>query len=265
MENEIIKADSTGKHILANLHGIKNAKHFDDTSVLKKVLYDAAKYAGMDVVGESFYKFSPVGITGVLVLSSSHLSVHLWQEEAFMAVDIYTCGSTGNPQKALDYLIKVLKPELNECKILSLDRSIYTEKPFGYSLYLDVHGCRPTKKLDSMDTCYDFLNDLLKLIGMHKQSEPQVVRTDSDLYPDKKGLSASVFLVESGIMFHSVSTEKSFISLDLYSCKLFDKEAVKKFLKKVYNPKIISNEQFFERGTTYNSYNDQFSIKQLKK
>ena len=45
----------------------------------------------MQVVGDVFHQFAPVGVTGVVLLAESHLSVHTWPELRFAAVDVYVC------------------------------------------------------------------------------------------------------------------------------------------------------------------------------
>lgn len=80
----------------------------DDLEFLRQVMLEAAGRCGATVVGENFVKFHPQGVTGVLVLSESHLSIHTYPEEGFAAVDCYTCGETVDPQIACDYLASVL-------------------------------------------------------------------------------------------------------------------------------------------------------------
>lgn len=120
--------------------------------------------------------------------------------------------------------------------------------PFGYSLLLDLYDCRKAL-CDDMDNCYDFLNKLVKFLGMHKQSEPTVVRTDHEEFPDKRGLSAWVPLVESGIQIHTL-TEKNFITIDIYSCRKFDRRDVGNFVKKWFGAKS-AEEHYIYRGTRY--------------
>ena len=120
--------------------------------------------------------------------------------------------------------------------------------PFGYSLLLDLYDC--DKALcDDMDNCYDFLNKLVQFLGMHKQSEPTVVRTDHEQFPDKRGLSGWVALVESGIQIHTL-TPKSFITIDIYSCRKFDRKHVGDFVKKWFGAKS-AEEHFLLRGERY--------------
>ncbi|MEK7166671.1 MAG: S-adenosylmethionine decarboxylase, partial [Patescibacteria group bacterium] len=91
-------------------------------------------------------------------------------------------------------------------------RKLKNPKPFGYSLLLDLYGCK-RRLCDDMNDSYEFLNKLVSFLKMHKQSEPTLVRTDHVKYPDKRGLSGWVPLVESGIQIHTL-TVKDFITID---------------------------------------------------
>jgi S-adenosylmethionine decarboxylase len=258
MENVNLNDESIGRHVIADLHGIRNPEKFDNLDIMKKLITTAAAKAKMVIVGESWKKFDPQGLTGVLLLSTSHLAIHYWPEKGFLHCDIFTCGNEGDPDIALDYIIKALRPNISESKIMHLDRSIYKEeKPFGKSFLIDAYGCKSLKDLDDIDRAYDFLNELTEAIGMTKQSEPIVVRTDAVKFPDKRGISGAVFLVESSITIHTISTaDKRFVTVDCYSCKDYNPETVKKMIKKYYKPKTFSKEQFLERGTEYHSYHD---------
>ena len=258
MENVKLNDESVGRHVIADLHGIQEPEYFDNVEVMGNLLRDATEKAGMKMVGECHKKFQPQGITYTILLSTSHLAIHYWPEKSFLHVDIFTCGPEGNPDVALDHIISKMWPDLTKSKIIHLDRSIYKEtKPFGYSYMVDVFGCEPLEKLDDINIAYDFLNELTERIGMTKQSEPVVVRTDAVKFPDKRGLSGCVFLVESSITIHTISTpDKKFVTIDCYSCRPFNKEIVKEVISKYYNPKMFSKEQFLERGTEFHSYID---------
>jgi S-adenosylmethionine decarboxylase len=119
---------------------------------------------------------------------------------------------------------------------------------FGYHLILDCYGC-DKEVLDSMASCYNYLNDMVVLLKVHKQSEPFVVNTDAIKYPDKAGISAWVPLVESGISIHTL-TPTNFVSIDVYSCKKYSIEKVKAFTQKVFKPLEIE-EKFFLREEKY--------------
>jgi S-adenosylmethionine decarboxylase len=245
--------------LIADLHGIKNSKYFDNQQIMEDILLSAAKKAKMTVVGSVWKKFKPQGLTGTILLSTSHMAVHFWPEKDFLHLDVFTCGEEGDPQIALDCIVSALGPDLKKSKILNLDRSIYKEtKPFGYSYLIDALGCKNLKDLDDMDRAYDFLNELTEKIDMTKQSEPVIVRTDAKKFPDKRGLSGAVFLVESSITIHTISTpDKRFVTVDCYSCKPFERQIVKDVISKYYKPEMFSKEQFLERGVEYHSFCDR--------
>lgn len=69
----------------------------------------AAKIANATIIGVSFHEFSPFGISGVVVIAESHLSIHTWPEYRYAAVDIFTCGDQLKPEVAVDYITLQLK------------------------------------------------------------------------------------------------------------------------------------------------------------
>lgn len=107
---------SLGTHLLLDMKDC-NPELLDDMDFIKQAILSAAKEAGATIVGETFHKFSPVGVTGVVAIAESHLSIHTWPEYAYAAVDIFTCGEGFKPHKAADLLIAQLEckqPSFNE-------------------------------------------------------------------------------------------------------------------------------------------------------
>ena len=121
--------------------------------------------------------------------------------------------------------------------------------PFGYQLLLDLYDCKPGA-CDDLTLCYEFLEEIVRVLKVEPQSPPFIFRTDGKRFPDKAGLSGWIPLVESGIQLHTL-TPKDFISIDVYSCRAFDLGAIKAFVRRVFSPKRI-DEQFLERGLDYN-------------
>lgn len=101
------KFSTYGRHIAMDLRGV-NFDTLNDLTFLRTHMIEAAVRCGATVVGENFIPFQPQGVTGVLILSESHLSIHTYPEEGFAALDCYTCGTTVDPQIAMDYLSEVL-------------------------------------------------------------------------------------------------------------------------------------------------------------
>ncbi len=92
-----------GRHVLAEIYGCP----FDVLNDIKKVesiMVNAALEAGAEVREFVFHKFSPQGISGVVVISESHLAIHTWPELGYAAVDVFTCGEKVDPWDACNYL-----------------------------------------------------------------------------------------------------------------------------------------------------------------
>lgn len=101
------KEKHVGIHLIADFWYGKN---IEDPEELKRILVTAAKKAKNIPLKVSIHKFSPQGITGVVLLSESHIAFHSWPEINYLAVDIFTCGQKTLPEKALEYLKKEFKP-----------------------------------------------------------------------------------------------------------------------------------------------------------
>ena len=67
------------------------------------------------IVKSFFHQFSPVGVTGIAILSESHLSIHTWPNEGYVAADIFTCGLSTKPELGIKSLINGFKPENSSC------------------------------------------------------------------------------------------------------------------------------------------------------
>jgi len=113
------------RHIVADLYDIQRIDFFDNIENMKELIHEAAKKAGMNIVGEAFKKFEPSGSSGVILLAESHLTYHLWFDEKIITIDIFCCGKEGNPQIALDHIIEFTQPDIKKSKIIYLDRSFY--------------------------------------------------------------------------------------------------------------------------------------------
>ncbi len=98
-----------GLHIIAEFYGV-DPKLLDDEKFLRRTLIEAAKYAGARVIGETFHKFSPHGVTGVVAIAESHISIHTRPEFGYAAIDAFSCYSV-HPRKIMEYLVKKLKPK----------------------------------------------------------------------------------------------------------------------------------------------------------
>jgi len=67
-------------------------------------MVDAALRTGAEIREVAFHKFSPQGVSGVVVISESHLAIHTWPEFGYAAVDVFTCGDRVDPMVACNYI-----------------------------------------------------------------------------------------------------------------------------------------------------------------
>lgn len=94
-----------GRHILAEVYGC-DFDILNDLERIREILVSAALSAGAEVRETAFHRFSPQGISGVVVISESHIAIHTWPELGYAAVDVFTCGQRVDPWVAMDAIVK---------------------------------------------------------------------------------------------------------------------------------------------------------------
>jgi len=97
-----------GRHILAEIYGC-DENILNDRKLIEKIMVESALEAGAEVREVAFHKFSPQGVSGVVVISESHLAIHTWPELGYAAVDVFTCGEKVDPWDACNYLTEKFK------------------------------------------------------------------------------------------------------------------------------------------------------------
>ncbi|HUT68240.1 MAG TPA: adenosylmethionine decarboxylase [Dehalococcoidales bacterium] len=99
--------NALGRHLLVELYDC-DKEALNDLGFLREAMLTAAIDCGAVVLGDSFHHFSPQGVSGVVIIAESHLSIHTWPEYGYAAVDIFTCGTTVEPETAARVLIEKL-------------------------------------------------------------------------------------------------------------------------------------------------------------
>jgi S-adenosylmethionine decarboxylase proenzyme len=117
-----------GRHLLLELK-ICNKEVLDDLEFIKDCLNEAAVQSGATVVGESFYHFSPCGVSGVVNIAESHIAVHTWPEYRYAAVDVFTCGTAVDPEKAAKFITEKLEAQSHS--LIELRRGIMEDSQVG--------------------------------------------------------------------------------------------------------------------------------------
>lgn len=95
--------NALGRHVLAEVHGC-NPETLNDLQKVEHIMVSAALAAGAEVREVAFHKFSPQGVSGVVVISESHLAIHTWPELGYAAVDVFTCGDHVDPWDACRHI-----------------------------------------------------------------------------------------------------------------------------------------------------------------
>lgn len=102
-----------GTHLICDMW---QCNYSDDEELLKKLLVAAAKKANATVLNVSSHKFDPAGVTVIVLLAESHISLHSWPEYNYVGIDVFTCGKQMDPRSAINYLKRALKPKVTETK-----------------------------------------------------------------------------------------------------------------------------------------------------
>ena len=104
-ENESARRAVLGSQVVLDLYECETG-HLDDIEWVKKSLVNAARVAGATIVETVFHKFAPWGISGVVVIAESHLAIHIWPENRYAAIDLFTCGENVQIDAACAFLTR---------------------------------------------------------------------------------------------------------------------------------------------------------------
>ncbi len=96
-----------GRHVLAEFTNC-DRQSLNDSAQIEEWLNESARKSGATIVKSVFHHYNPHGVSGVVVIAESHISIHTWPEYGYAAVDFFTCGDNVDPFKACDYLAEAL-------------------------------------------------------------------------------------------------------------------------------------------------------------
>ncbi len=99
------QAQPLGVHFLLDVAGAP-FETLDDAALVETLLVGAVKAMGAKVLGVHIHRLVPQGVSGVVVISESHLTIHTWPERGEAAVDLFTCGDRARARCAVDALAK---------------------------------------------------------------------------------------------------------------------------------------------------------------
>lgn len=82
--------NSIGIHYIWDVHHISSSL-ISVVDPVKTLLDSIIASTQLTIEGENFKQFSPVGVTGLYLLSESHISIHTWPEHGYAAIDLFSC------------------------------------------------------------------------------------------------------------------------------------------------------------------------------
>ena len=99
---------SLGVQIIADLYDC-DRERLDDAKLVCEVMLEAARRARATIITHNFHRFSPQGVSGVVIIAESHLAIHTWPENNYAAVDLFTCGDIAHAEECFAYLKDMFK------------------------------------------------------------------------------------------------------------------------------------------------------------
>jgi S-adenosylmethionine decarboxylase len=102
--------EAFGRHFILEMWDC-NREIVNDAKKIMQILSEAVNDAGATIIKQFYHEFNPPGITGVAILAESHISIHTWPEEGYVAIDLFTCGTQTDPTLAEKRLLEGFEPK----------------------------------------------------------------------------------------------------------------------------------------------------------
>ena len=99
-----------GRHLIVEYTDCDNSI-LNNLELLEEYLNESVRKSGATIVKSNFHRYNPQGVSGVVVIAESHISIHTWPEYGYAAVDFFTCGESVDPYQAYLFMKKMLKAE----------------------------------------------------------------------------------------------------------------------------------------------------------
>ncbi len=116
-ESVLVKGEAPviGRHVYGEAYNC-DPEVLSNEEKLEEIIRGAARIGGFTLLDVKAWKIHP-GVSVVGIVLESHISIHTWPEHRFATIDVYTCGSEGDPIAAYRYIIKQLGAEKYTMKI----------------------------------------------------------------------------------------------------------------------------------------------------
>lgn len=112
-----------GKHLACDFYGVSSSQ-LGDVVFLENRLKHAVDVSGATILSIQSYTFTPQGLTVLIAISESHVSIHTWPEHQYLAFDAFTCGNNVSPQIILDVFADALRYKERETTELKRGKAL---------------------------------------------------------------------------------------------------------------------------------------------
>jgi len=246
-----------GKHVTIECYNCDSTV-LNDSARLEQVCIETVRQSGATILSSHFHYYTPQGISGVIIISESHFTIHTWPEHNYAACDFFSCSDTIDIQKALDCLKKHLKTneisisadmargivENNRVErhiaetrssdqefVYSWRKKFETSNAWGILTSVDIADCDPQKIRDS-DFITTYVHKLCDYIGMRRFGDTVVVNFGEDMRV--AGFSMTQ-LIESSLISGHFANQTNRAYIDIFSCKFYEPRDVAEFSLKMFN------------------------------
>ncbi len=245
-------AMSLGKHWIIECYEC-DRDIIDDPAVIEPIMLEAANQAGATVMGSHFHTFEPQGVSGVVIIAESHLTIHSWPEYRYAAIDAFTCGETIDIDRAMEVFRDrfgtdevILAGDLNRGimgqngleranaisirqveAVQSWRRKYEREDAWGILTSVDVHDCSPSLIRDE-EAVRKFAVDLCEKIEMKRFGDTVVVDFGEN---ERVSGFSMVQLIETSIVSGHFANQSNNAHIDVFSCKFYEPNDVAEFTK----------------------------------
>jgi S-adenosylmethionine decarboxylase len=245
-----------GKHVTIECYNC-DPEVLNDSARLEQVCIETVRQSGATILSSHFHYYTPQGISGVIIISESHFTIHTWPEHKYAACDFFSCSDSIDIQKALD----CLKKQLNTAEIgISADMArgvvennrverhiseignqdhdfVYSWKKkfelsnaWGILTSVDIADCDPQKIRDSAFIT-TYVHKLCDFIGMRRFGDTVVVNFGEDMRV--AGFSMTQ-LIESSLISGHFANQTNRAYIDIFSCKFYEPRYVAEFSLKMF-------------------------------
>ncbi|MCX7045831.1 MAG: adenosylmethionine decarboxylase [Candidatus Sumerlaeota bacterium] len=244
-------AVALGKHVTVECYEC-DEHILNDAQLLEQVCLRVVRATQATILSSHFRQFAPQGVSGVIVISESHFTIHTWPEHRYAAVDFFTCGDVINIPLGIEQLKREFETEdvvvsadmargivgnngvekqiptcENNQHVFSLSWRDRFEKTgaWGLSTSIDLHDCDPEKIRDARRV-RRFAHELCDRIGMQRFGEAVVVNFGAD--ERIEGFSMTQLLDTSLLSGHFANaTNRAYI--DIFSCRYYEPREAAEF------------------------------------